>query len=218
MNFSDLKGVLVTGTDTHIGKTYVSALILEELRREGRQPLGLKPVSSGDREDAARLWEAAGRIRSMDEVNPISYRTPVAPYTAGQLEGPALQLEEMVRQIKEVSYGADFTLVEGAGGWTVPLGKLENGSIFTIADLAKELGFPVLVVAANWLGAINHTVLTTKAVQADCLECLGVVLNYPQAERDVAAVTNRAVLAEMLSVPILGEVMTDATEIDWQEG
>lgn len=217
MNFAGLQGVFVTGTDTHIGKTYVSALILEELRKQGNQVLGLKPVCSGDREDAERLWKAAGGVRSLDEVNPVCYRTPVAPYTAGQLEGPVLQLAEMVSQIKEVSEGSDFTLIEGAGGWTVPLGKQEDGSIFTIADLAREVGFPVLAVAANWLGAINHTTLTVNAIQADGLECVGVVLNYPMAERDVAAVTNRAVLADVLPVPVLGEVMTDATEIDWTE-
>lgn len=217
MNFVDLKGVFVTGTDTHIGKTYVSSLILEELRKKGRMVLGLKPVSSGDREDAERLWEAAGGVRSLDEVNPVWYRTPVAPYTAGQLEGPVLNLEEMVAQIRAVSEGSDFTLIEGAGGWNVPLGKHENGAIFTIADLAKALGFPVLVVSANWLGAINHTVLTTKAIESDGLECVGVILNYPMAERDVAAVTNQAVMAEMLTVPILGEVMTDGTEVDWLE-
>ena len=217
MNLSRFKGVFVTGTDTHIGKTYVSTLVLEELRKQGVNVLGLKPVSSGDREDAEKLWEAAGGVRSLDEVNPVCYRTPVAPYTAGQLEGPPLILEEMVAQVKRVSDDAEFTLIEGAGGWNVPLGKHNDGSIFTIADLAKELDFPVLVVAANWLGAINHTVLTAKAVQADGLECVGVILNYPMAERDVAAVTNRAVMDEMLSVPILGEVMTDATEIDWFE-
>ena len=216
MNFARYQGVFVTGTDTHIGKTYVSALLLEELRKQGVSVLGLKPVSSGDREDAEKLREAAGGVRSLDEVNPVCYRTPVAPYTAGQLEGPPLVLEEMVAQIQAVSEGAEFTLIEGAGGWHVPLGKNEDGSIFTIADLAKAVGFPVLVVSANWLGAINHTMLTANAVQADGLECVGVVLNYPMAERDVAAVTNRAVMEEMLPVPILGEVMTDATEVDWR--
>lgn len=214
MKLGSYPGVFVTGTDTHIGKTYVSALILEELRKKGSKVIGLKPVSSGDRSDAERLWEAAGGALDLDTVNPVYYRTAVAPYTAGQLEGPVLKLSEMVSQIEAAcssSGGFDFTLVEGAGGWEVPLGKG-----FGISDLARELKLPVLVVAANWLGAINHTLLTVKAIQAAGLECVGIVLNYPIAERDIAAVTNRAILEELSPVPILGEVMTDATEVDWQ--
>lgn len=214
MKLADYPGIFVTGTDTHIGKTYVSALILEELRKKGSKVVGLKPVSSGDRADAERLWEAAGAVLDLDIVNPVHYRTPVAPYTAGQLEGPALELPEMVSQIEAARSsqgGFDFTLVEGAGGWEVPLGKG-----FGIPDLAREVKLPVLVVAANWLGAINHTLLTVKAIQAAGLECVGIVLNYPIAERDVAAVTNRVILEELSPVPILGEVMTDATEVDWE--
>ena len=175
--------------------------------------LGLKPVSSGDRSDAKRLWEAAGGVVDLDTVNPVYYRAPLAPYTAGQLEGSSLKLADMTEQIKTARShqgGFDFTLVEGAGGWEVPLG---HG--FGISDLAKELELPVVVIAANWLGAINHTLLTVKAVQAAGLKCAGIILNYPVAERDVAAVTNRAVIEELSPVPVLGEVMTDATEVDW---
>ncbi|MDB4405908.1 MAG: dethiobiotin synthase [Verrucomicrobiales bacterium] len=212
MIFGGCEGIFVTGTDTHIGKTYVSALIIEELRKGGVSAVGLKPVSSGSREDAHRLWEASGGAVDLDVLNPVHYNTPVAPYTAGQIEGPALLVEEMVVRVHSAREGFDFALVEGAGGWEVPLGKG-----FGIPELARELKFPVLVVAANWLGAINHTLLTVKAVQASGLECLGVILNHLEAERDVAAVTNRAILDEICPVPILGEVMTDGTEIDWFE-
>ncbi len=210
MKLDQYEGIFVTGTDTNIGKTYVSSIILEEIRKRGVRAVGLKPVSSGSREDAERLWQASGGELDLDILNPRHYRTPVAPYTAGQIEGPPLILEEMAEQVTAARAGFDFALVEGAGGWEVPLGKG-----FGISDLAGKLGFPVLVVAANWLGAINHTLLTVKAIQASGQECLGVILNHLEAERDVAAVTNRAILEELCPVPILGEVMTDGTEVDW---
>ncbi|MEN8847542.1 MAG: dethiobiotin synthase [Akkermansiaceae bacterium] len=210
MKLDQYEGIFVTGTDTHIGKTYVSALIIEEIRKRGIKAVGLKPVSSGSREDAERLWEASGGALDLDILNPVHYQNPVAPYTAGQIEGPPLILAEMTERITAARTGFDFTLVEGAGGWEVPLGKG-----FGIPELAREVGFPVLVVAANWLGAINHTLLTVKAIQASGLECLGVVLNHLEAERDVATTTNRAILEELCPVPILGEVMTEGIEVDW---
>jgi len=210
MKLDQYEGIFVSGTDTHIGKTYVSALILEEIRKRGVKAVGLKPVSSGSREDAERLWQASGGALELDVVNPVHYQTPVAPYTAGQIEGPPLILEDMVAQVDFARGGFDFTLVEGAGGWEVPLGKG-----FGIPELARGVGLPIVVVAANWLGAINHTLLTVKAIQASGLECLGVILNHLEAERDVAAVTNRAILDELCPVPILGEVMTGGTEVDW---
>ncbi|YCM45803.1 dethiobiotin synthase [Verrucomicrobiaceae bacterium 227] len=210
MKIDQWPGVFIAGTDTGIGKTYISALIVEELRKRGVSAVGLKPVCSGSREDAERLWEANGGVLDLDVINPRWFRTPVAPLTAGRLEGEALDLDEMAAQIKGVREDHDFTLVEGVGGWEVPLGEG-----FGIPEFAKALGLPVVIVAANWLGAINHTLLTVKAVQAAGLECLGVVLNHLQAERDVAATTNRVILDELCPVPILGEVLTDGTEIDW---
>lgn len=210
MKLDQYPGVFVAGTDTGIGKTYVSALIVEELRKRGVDAVGLKPACSGSREDAERLWQAGGGVLDLDVINPKWFRTPVAPLTAGRIEGEPLELDSMVSQVGGVRDHHDFTLVEGVGGWEVPLGEG-----FGIPDFAKELGLPVLIVAANWLGAINHTLLTVNAVQAAGLDCLGVVLNHLEAERDVAVTTNRMILDELCPVPILGEVLTNGTEIDW---
>lgn len=212
MKLDQHSGLLVTGTDTGIGKTWVSALIIEELRKKGRAAVGLKPVLSGSREDAERLWKANGGTLDLNVVNPCWYRTPVAPLVASRIEGGALELDALVKHIHEVRDSHDFTLVEGVGGWEVPMGE-----DFSFPDYARALGFPILVVAANWLGTINHTLLTVKAIQAAGLECLGVVLNHLAAERDVAATTNRMMLEEFCPVPILGEVLTDADWIDWAE-
>ena len=211
-DFAKWPGLLVTGTDTGIGKTWVSALIVEELRKGGSAAVGLKPVLSGARDDAERLWEAGGGVLDLDVVNPWWYRTPVAPLVASRIEGNPLMLSEMISQIHEVRDSQDFTLVEGVGGWEVPMAE-----DFGFPEFAKELGFPVLVVAANWLGTINHTLLTVKAIQAAGLECIGVVLNHLEAERDVAATTNRMMLDELCPVPIIGEVLTDADWVDWSE-
>ena len=210
MKLDQWPGVLVIGTDTGIGKTYISALIIEELRKRGVSAVGLKPACSGSREDAERLWEANGGVLDLDVINPRWFQTPVAPLTAGRIEGGELKLDAMITQINGVRSDFEFTLVEGVGGWEVPLGEG-----FGIPEFAKELGLPVLIVAANWLGAINHTLLTVHAVRAAGLECLGVVLNHLQAERDVAVTTNRVILDELCPVPIIGEVLTDGTEIDW---
>ncbi|MGC6466798.1 MAG: dethiobiotin synthase [Akkermansiaceae bacterium] len=212
MKLDQFPGVFVTGTDTGIGKTYVSALIVEEFRKKGVDAVGLKPACSGSRDDAERLWQASGGVLDLDVVNPWWFRTPVAPLTAARIEGNPLDLETMVAQVGEVREEHAFTLVEGVGGWEVPMGEG-----FGIPDLARELKLPVLVVVANWLGAINHTLLTVKAIQNAGLECPGIILNHLEAERDVAVTTNRMILEELCPVPILGEVLTEGTEIDWAE-
>jgi len=204
------KAVFVTGTDTGVGKTYVSALIVEEMRKAGADAVGLKPVCSGERDDAERLWQAAGGTVDLDTINPYWYRTPIAPLPAGRIERHELDLKEMVANIARVRAEVDFTLVEGAGGWEVPLGEG-----FGIPEFAQALDMPIIIVADNRLGAINHTLLTAKAIIAAGLPCLGIVLNHLEAERNVAAVTNRAILAELSPVPIIAEVLTDGGQIDW---
>ncbi len=210
MNWDEGNGLLVTGTDTGIGKTWVSALLVEELRKKGSSAVGLKPVLSGSREDAERLWQANGGTLDLDVINPWWFQTPVAPLVASRIEGNGLELDSLVAHIHQVRDAHDFTVVEGVGGWEVPMGEG-----FSFPDYAKALGFPVLVVAANWLGTLNHTLLTVKAVQAAGLECRGVVLNHLEAERDIAATTNRMILEELCPAPLLGEVLTDADWIDW---
>jgi dethiobiotin synthetase len=207
-----LPGVFITGTDTEIGKTYVSSLIIRELRKKKIDAVGLKPVCSGSRKDAQALYLANEEVLDLDVVNPWCFRAPLAPLTAGRIEGESLQLDKVVSQINHVRANHQFTLIEGVGGWMVPMGEG-----FGIAEFAKELALPIVVVVGNRLGAINHTLLTVEAILAARLECLGVILNYPQAERDLAATTNRLILEELCSVPILGEVITDATEIEWND-
>ena len=172
--------VFVTGTDTDVGKTWVSAAIVAS------QPdrVALKPVASGvlgtDQDDAPRI----GSPRS-----PWSYPAPVSPHRAAPHEIP---LDAVLAWIRERS--APRMLVEGAGGWRVPMSWSAG-----FADLARELGFPVLVVAADRLGALNHTLLTVEAIRADGLPVCGVVLN-DLGER---VPTNLDDLERLLDVPVV---------------
>jgi dethiobiotin synthetase len=104
-------------------------------------------------------------------------------------------------------------LIEGAGGWEVPLTASE-----TLADFAQSLGLPVVLVVNNRLGALNHTILTVRNIQARGLRCAGVILNHVGEERDAASISNRMVLERFLEVPILAEVMHGETEMDWPLG
>lgn len=201
----------VTGTDTDAGKTYVTCLLLEAARRAGRSAAGYKPVSCGDRADAHALLSASGPVPpDLEEVNPLHLKVPAAPYVAGLMENRVIEKQPLLLGFSSLAARYDTVLVEGAGGWEVPL---TDG--LTMADFAVELGLPVLVVVNNKLGALNHTLLTIKAITARGLRCAGLILNHVADERDPASISNRAVLERFAGVPILAEVMHGETTLDW---
>jgi dethiobiotin synthetase len=172
--------------------------------------VGFKPICCGGREDAEVLAEASGGAVTVNDVNPVWLRPPVAPYTAAMTEGRSVDVALVREKFTQLRAVHAAVIVEGCGGWLVPVTR-----DFSMADLAVEFALPVLVVAANRLGAINHTLLTVAAVKASGLACAGVILNHPQppADDDGAALTNRAVLEELLDVPMLGEIAFDAPEL-----
>ncbi|MCP4805034.1 MAG: dethiobiotin synthase [Proteobacteria bacterium] len=183
--------VFVTGTDTDVGKTVVSAAICAA---DGR--VGLKPIASGvtggPQDDAPRI----GSPRS-----PFSYEKPVSPHRAAPDE---ILLDAVLAWIDE--HAAPRMLVEGVGGWRVPISWS-----FGVPELARALGFPVLVVAADRLGALNHTLLTVDAIRRDGLEVCGVVLN--DAHR-ASVPTNLDDLRRLLDVPV-GTFAHAGREIVW---
>jgi len=191
----------LTGTDTGVGKTYVGALLIRGLRKAGFDTVGLKPICCGDRSDAETLQAAAGGELSLDDVNPVWFRVSAAPYTASIVENRLPDLDQIRERFARIRASRRSVIVEGVGGWLVPI--LQH---YSVADLAAEMGLPVVVVAANKLGAINHTLLTVESIQARGLRCAGVILNHPTAESDAATSTNRSVLEHLLEVPILHEV------------
>ena len=164
--------MFVTGTDTEVGKTVTTACLAAALRQRGLVR-ALKPVASGatsgtEGEDATLLAAAAGHAVPPGSVK---LRAPCSPERAAREEGVTLELEAIVDWIDANVEGGGATLVEGVGGWEVPV-----GTSWRVADLAEKLGWPVLVVAADRLGVLNHTLLTVEAVQRRGLRVAGVVL------------------------------------------
>lgn len=200
--------IFVTGTDTGVGKTHVTRLILEALRQAGVDAVGYKPVACGDRDDARILATASGGI-SEAEVNPVYLNTPVAPYVAGLLENQIVDPARLLEGYQKLAAAHECVVVEGAGGWEVPL-----AASYRISDLASDLGLPVLVVAANRLGALNHILLTIDAIRAKGLTCAGLILNQLDDELDTAMITNKGVVEDLTGVPLLDHLIHGQDFID----
>ena len=191
----------LTGTDTGVGKTFVGALLIRALRRAGFDTVGMKPICCGERSDAEALREAADGELSLDDVNPVWFRFPAAPYTASIVENRVPDLDQIRDRYARIRTGRRSMIVEGVGGWLVPITR-----DYFVGDLAAEMGLPVVVVAANKLGMLNHTLLTVQAIKARGMTCAGVIVNNLSEESDAATTTNRSVLEDLLEVPILYEV------------
>jgi dethiobiotin synthetase len=197
----------VTGTDTGVGKTLFTALLTRCLREAGRATVALKPVCCGLRTDAERLCAASGGELTLDETNPLWFPEPVAPAAACGDSPPAVG--GLVDWFFRVSAGRDSVLVEGAGGWLVPLAPGR-----TMADFAVRIGLPVLVVVPNRLGCLNHALLTVESILSRELPCLGFVLNHAFAEAgDLSTSSNKALLEEASGLPVLIELPRDPLRI-----
>ena len=136
----------ITGTDTDAGKTYVTALMTRSLRRAGFDTVAMKPVSCGEPEDTRILLASADNELSHTEVTPVSYKAPLAPIEAARLEGRSFDPDEILAVFRRLKNSRRSLLVEGVGGWLVPLAPG-----YTTADLAKSMGLPVLLVVRNRL-------------------------------------------------------------------
>jgi dethiobiotin synthetase len=199
----------ITATDTGAGKTFVTCLLLRALRAAGLTAVGFKPVCCGSRQDVADLLDAGSPGPSAGEVNPVHYRMPLAPLAAGMLENRPFPFGDVRAAWRDLSARYEHILVEGAGGWEVPLTAEKS-----VADLAVELALPVIVVVHNKLGALNHTILTVRSIRQRGLTCAGLILNHVEDERDTASISNAAVLRAVLpDVPVLAEVMHGETEL-----
>lgn len=193
------RGYFVTGTDTGVGKTLVTCALLHAFAARGERVVGMKPVAAGARRSADGLRNndveqilAAGNIRAPRHlVNPYCFEPPVAPHIAARDAGVEIDLQHIELAYDELSRLADMVVVEGAGGFFVPLNGREN-----TADLVQRLGLPVLLVVGIRLGCLNHALLTAQAVHTCGLKLAGWVANHvdPQmahAESNVAALTER---------------------------
>ena len=204
-----MSGFFVTGTDTEIGKTYVTCALLRDLRRRGMKAVGYKAMACGDRGDARAMMAATDPTLPADVVNPVYLRAATAPYVAAMLENRTLTLGELVQGYHALSEYGSPVLVEGAGGWEVPIAPG-----ITMADFAVALGLPVVVVVGNKLGAVNHAVMTVQGIRSRGLECRAIVLNHMGEEWDTAAVTNRRLIEEFTGMPVAAELIHGQEDID----
>ena len=196
----------VTGTDTGVGKTYVTALLARALTQAGYTTAALKPVSCGDRDDAVSLQKATGRL-TLDQINPVYLQAPLAPLEAARLEDRVLDIPFFENWFFDVVKGSDAVLVEGAGGWLVPFAPGKS-----MADLAEAFGLPVLIVAANRLGCLNHIFLTLESLRTRHIPCLGVILNSLSTTPDESRLANRRIIET--EVPVLCEVLPGQDSLD----
>lgn len=196
----------VTGTDTGVGKTAVSCALLVAAARAGLRTAAVKPVAAGCDEkgrndDALRLMAAMTEVLDYDQVNPVALDTAVAPHIAASLQGKRMQASRLAGLCRGVMLGAaDFVLIEGAGGWRVPINSRE-----TMADVAIELRVGVILVVAMRLGCINHALLTAEAIRRDGLQLVAWVANQP-GPRMNRHDDNLDTLRQLLPVPLLGDI------------
>jgi len=199
----------ITGTDTGVGKTFVTALLANLALARGRRVAVYKPVETGGKvngqgivsQDMEFIKKQTTISQPLEEMNTYCFRTAAAPNLASQLEQKPVDLEVILARFHGLQNSYDQVLVEGAGGLCVPI----SGTEYLITDLIKAMDLPVLVVARPNLGTINHTVLTVKYAQSIGIHVKGIFINY--AQRTAATVvekTNPHYIARITGLPILG--------------
>ena len=222
------RGLFVAGTDTDVGKTYVAAAIVRQLVADGLRVGVYKPVASGCRregdrliaEDARTLWEAAGMPLTLDAVCPQTFVAPLAPHRAAREEGRRVDAQLLRTGIQVWQGACDVIVVEGAGGLMSPMSDDDY-----VADVAFDLGYPLVVVAPNVLGVINHTLQTliTAATFRDGLDVAGIVLNdiRPPEDSDASAHSNLREIRQRCIPPVLGQLSWNGARVqppvDWMQ-
>lgn len=206
-------GFFVTGTDTGIGKTFTSVALIRALVARGFVVAGMKPVASGCRRqkgvlvssDAARLSRVANVTLDPTLVTPYAFGPPVSPHIAAQKVGVTVRVSRIATAFKKIQAQSDVTIVEGVGGWFAPINTEE-----TVADLARTLDIPVILVVGLRLGALNHALLTAQAIAAQRLQWAGFVINIVDPSMRYLE-ENIDTLVGRMPVPLLGVIPAHTT-------
>jgi len=201
------RNLFVTGTDTEVGKTRISVGLIKVLQRQGLRVAAMKPVASGcewqdgqlQNEDALALIEQSDIKLPYSQVNPYAFEPAIAPHLAAQQVGQTISLKVIETHFAAMQRHADAFVVEGAGGWLVPLNDNQ-----TIADLAKALNLPVVLVVSIKLGCINHALLTVQAIADSGLSLAGWVANDFLDDSESTAIIQS--LTQRITAPCLGVV------------
>ena len=200
------KAWFVTGTDTGVGKTAISCALLAAAAESGLRTAAVKPVAAGcddngHNEDALQLLHCMTEPLDYAQVNPVALDAAIAPHIAAEQQGKRLQASRLAGICRGVMMGnAEFVLIEGAGGWRVPISPRE-----TLADLAAQLQVGVILVVGMRLGCIYHALLTVEAIRRDGLVLAGWVANQPE-ETMICHKENLNTLKRLIPAPLLGEV------------
>jgi dethiobiotin synthetase len=216
------QGFFVTGTDTGVGKTLVSAALIHSMRNVNVRVSGMKPIASGcietdhglKNEDADMLLQASNVDAEYDLICPYRFLPPIAPHIAAQGQGTVISIEHIMECYHRLQSSSDKIVVEGVGGWQVPLDEHKS-----MSDLAIELGLPVIIVVGGRLGCINHALLTADSVLASGLSVAGWVFNLIDPEMEKIAAVKQTLQCRMpgrLIADIPWQSSPDAQEISIQ--
>lgn len=213
--------IFITGSDTNVGKTIITALLLAHAREREINALALKPFCSGGRSDAIRLHSLTSNSITLDELNPFHYPDPLTPLLGARKRKQTIPLQKVTGHICAIARRCDLLLIEGAGGLLAPIG--ENRSVtYSNLNLIKALGCEVIVVAANKLGTINHTLLTVERLKHEGVKVRSLLLsNISKQPQDLSARHNFALLEELLplipiyKLPFLGSSMNPDSVVKW---
>ena len=205
---SATRGLFVTGTDTGVGKTVISLGLMQALQDRGLLVAALKPVASGcertphglRNDDALQLQQQASIPLAYEQVNPYAFEPPIAPHLAAEQAGQTVEIDKIYDIYQDIASSVDVVIVEGVGGWQVPLNSRE-----TVADLAHGLGLDICLVVGLRLGCINHTLLSAQAIESRGCTLAGWVANALPPTMD-ALDENINTLKQKLSSPLLGVV------------
>lgn len=178
----------ITGTDTEVGKTHVTCLLLKQYAEQGLKVIGMKPIAAGCElvdgewvnEDVQKLIASSNVKAPLNLINPYCFKEPIAPHLAAEKAGVTIEIDTIVNAFKQLQTMADVVIVEGAGGFLVPLNAKAN-----MADLAIALGLPTILVVGLRLGCINHSLLTAEAIKGRGLVLNAWVANHIDPEMEV---------------------------------
>jgi len=202
------KKLFITGTDTDVGKTLITTILIDQLQKKKHTVTALKPIAAGCELVDGKLVNMDGLIlqqtmnQKLDyqQVNPIALKLPIAPHIAAEEEGIALSVKAIQNKCDFQQYQTDYLLVEGAGGWLVPLNKKE-----TFADFAEVECFDVILVIAMKLGCINHALLTIHNIRARGLTIVGWIANSTSPAMPYLK-ENIQTINQAINAPLLGEI------------
>jgi len=202
------KGFFITGTDTGVGKTVIAGALIKAIHAQGLSVCGMKPVETGCSRTGNNLFPSDGmflkKVAGMDEnisqITPYCFETPVAPSLASEMEGRPVSIDGIIEKVHDLLQRYQAVVVEGVGGILVPIRK-----DYFVADLVKELGLPLIVVARPTLGTLNHTLLTVHYALKEGIRVSGIIINFTRrSEGTVSENTNPLVLQQLSPVPVLG--------------